>query len=286
MIHTATVPVELVISANSLRNADFRSRVHAASEAGFQGIGMRVGDYHSARESGLSDADMRAILADAGLRVFEIEAEWDWAEPLEGERRTMLDTLIHRIPDAFEYRCLNAFVFPQHPIAQLVDGYARLCELAAEAGLIVGLEFIPYSGIPDLPSAEQIVRLADRPNGGLIIDSWHLVRSGGSAATLLELAADDVVSIQLSDVLPQPMADLADEARHHRQIPGQGCGDVSAIVRSLAIAGVCAPVAVEVVNDALDAAYGFGERAQLLRDAAVSLLTVAGIPLVPLHTDR
>src|SRR5437879_13876457 len=46
----------------------FRELCEAAGAAGYSGIGLLHTDYERARESGLQPRDLRAILADNGLR--------------------------------------------------------------------------------------------------------------------------------------------------------------------------------------------------------------------------
>jgi len=53
-------------------------------------------------------------------------------------------------------------------------GLAAICDRAAEHGLLAHIELLPFGGIPDLNSARSIGEAADRPNGCLTIDSWHL----------------------------------------------------------------------------------------------------------------
>lgn len=276
----------LALSANSLRDADFRTRVDAASKAGFHGIGLRVGDYFAGLDQGLTDRDMRTILDDAGLKVFEIEAEWDWTIPYGVAERALSDLLTDHLAEVFNYRCLNAFIFPAHDNAKLVEGYGLLCDKAANAGLIVGLEFLPYSGIANLGAAESIVTSANRDNGGLIIDVWHLFRSGGTAEDLRSIPGNLVVSIQLNDVLPDPMPDPAEEARHHRQVPGAGTGNLTGLLEVMRATGVEAPIAVEVVSDSLELTHPADARAQLLFDAAVSTLSAAQWAVAPAPAPR
>ena len=66
---------------------------------------------------------------------------------------------------------------------------------------------------------------ADRPNGGLIVDVWHWARAGTTAADLDPVPADRIVSVQLCDVLEDPMEPLRAESLGHRLPPGQGYGD-------------------------------------------------------------
>ena len=58
----------------------------------------------------------------------------------------------------------------------VIEGFAGLCDRAAEHGLLVALEFLPWSGIPDVATAWRIVDAAGRANGGLLVDTWHHLR--------------------------------------------------------------------------------------------------------------
>jgi sugar phosphate isomerase/epimerase len=49
----------------------------------------------------------------------------------------------------------------------------------------VALEFRPYSNIPDVAAAANIVAEADRANGGLCVDTWHFFRAHSAYAPTL-----------------------------------------------------------------------------------------------------
>jgi sugar phosphate isomerase/epimerase len=57
----------------------FVERCHAAAEAGFAGIGLHADDLPRTVASGLDADGMRAVLAETGLRVVEIEFLGGWA---------------------------------------------------------------------------------------------------------------------------------------------------------------------------------------------------------------
>ena len=75
-------PEDLVLCAGTLGGASFRDRVEAAAEAGFSAISLFLGDYQRARAEGLSDADMRKLLADHGLAVAELDPLMSWVPRL------------------------------------------------------------------------------------------------------------------------------------------------------------------------------------------------------------
>ena len=73
------------------------------------------------------------------------------------------------------------------------------------------LEFLPWSAFPNVNAAWEVVRVADRPNGGLIIDSWHCARSATTLDDIAAIPGERVFAVQLSDALPERVA------RRHRR---------------------------------------------------------------------
>lgn len=270
------VAFELACSANTLRFADLHTRVRAAASAGFTGIGLRLDDY---RGGAVRDAELCALLAGHDLRILELEYTWDWAVPDPApEERTMF-----RLADAVGYRQLNVVMFADHRLEELVGPFAALCDRAAEHGLLVGLEFMPYSSIRTIGQAWAIVAAAGRGNGGLIIDLWHWRRSGATRADLTGIPADRITSLQLCETLPGPLPDLRDEARHHRQLPGHGAGaggGTATVVAALHEYGLSCPVSVEVFSDDLDALPAV-DAARLAATTGREVLAEAGWPPAP-----
>jgi sugar phosphate isomerase/epimerase len=231
-------------SANTLRFADLPTRVSAAAAAGFTGIGLRVADY---LDAGMSDAEIRELLDRHGLRVLELEHTWDWAlgeDPVEAA--------MFRLADRIGVRHLNVPMFAAHRVPDLVQPFAALCDRAAEHGVLVGFEFLPYSHARTLGEVWEVVAGADRPNGGITVDLWHWFRSGTKLRDLAGVPASAITTVQLCDVLADPGPDLTDEARHRRLLPGQGAGDTLGVLSALRDHGITAPVSVEVFSDDLD----------------------------------
>jgi sugar phosphate isomerase/epimerase len=226
-----------VLSAMTLRATQFEHRVRAASCAGFDGIGLRVGDYRSARAEGWSDASMKSLLDEYGVQVTEVELlrSW-WTRPTQ-ESVAEEDDAFH-IARLFGARCVNAGLPDGHPETDLVAEYVRLCTRAETDGLLVPLEFMPYGAITSLSQANRIVEEADQP--------------GGRPADLALLPPERVISVQICDAGPVPHTDLRHEARHLRRIPGEGVADIAGLLKALAGATRVSGVAVEVMSDALD----------------------------------
>ena len=72
---------------------------------------------------------------------------------------------------------LNAGLLEHLPVEQITEEFAGLCDRVGPE-LTVALEFMPYSGVPDLATTGRILRDAGRANGAVIVDVWHWARGG------------------------------------------------------------------------------------------------------------
>ncbi|SFJ64600.1 sugar phosphate isomerase/epimerase family protein [Amycolatopsis sacchari] len=256
-------------SANTLRAADLPTRVSAAASAGFAGIGLRVRDY---LEADMADEEIRDLLDRHGLRVLEFEHNWDWALGVDPTEEAML-----RFAGRIGVRHLNVPMFAEHPLSDLVEPFGALCDRAAEHGVLVGFEFLPYSHVRTIGEVWEVVTAAGRPNAGITLDLWHWFRSGARVEDLAGIPASAITTVQLCDVRAEPGPDLTEEARHRRLLPGRGAGNTREVLTALREHGVRAPVSVEVFSDDLDALPP-AEAARLAFDAGAEVLDATGLP--------
>jgi sugar phosphate isomerase/epimerase len=282
-------PEALVLCSGTIpRDTSFRQRLTVASDAGYAAISLWGRDYARARRDGHDDAEMRTMLDDHGLVVAEVDPAWWWTPGAAelGRGLADIDTLevfahgeddLFRFAEALGARSLNAAdVFGgTWTVEEGAEAYATLCDRAAQHGLLVHLEWLAWSRIPDLATAWEVVRLADRPNGGLNVDTWHCARTGTTADDLRSIPGDRVLAIQLDDGPAAPEENLIDATLHNRLLPGEGDFDLAGFLGALADMGVVAPVGVEVFSDALHAS-GPEAAARAAADATRNVLATAG----------
>jgi sugar phosphate isomerase/epimerase len=243
----------------------FAERVAAAADAGFVGVGMLVDDYASMRAAGVPDAELRSVLDDHGIRALEIEFHFDWA--LDGERGRQAaarESTLHEMADAFGPDHVNVGDLNPPgegpPTARVVERFGALCDRAGDHGLRVALEFLPWTTIPDLATAWDVVRGAARPNGGVLVDAWHYFRGNPDAKVLASLPAEHVVAVQLDDADPEPVGPLLEDAMLRRRLPGEGAFDLTGLIQTLDRGGVAGPYSVEIMSGE--------EQARSVREAA------------------
>ncbi len=253
----------------SLRS--FEARVKACATAGFVGIGSHVHDYTALARSGMDDADITAILAHHGMRYNEVEFLIDWyldAEDPSTIASREVEAVLFKAAAAMKATHVNVGEYGGRQVSmdRLQSGFHALCGRAAERGLRVALEFMPFSGIPDLAMALDITRGAGAGNGGVLLDAWHLHRSGSGPQAVRALKASDLTAVQLSDVV-DPMAGSMLENCFNRALPGEGGADNAGFVAALNDIGYDGPIAVEIMSPA-QAARGLSEAAEVAYGSA------------------
>jgi sugar phosphate isomerase/epimerase len=253
---TVSAVPRIIVANGSLRTGGFRERVLAAREAGFDGFGMHVRDYANLRSAGWTDADLRAVLRDNGFDLIEIETVLGWDDPPESREEDGLrrEQLAFELADAVGARHVVAVgALTGEARDSAAEGFAGLCDRAADHGLLVALEPQACSTITDLQSAVAIVRTAARPNGGLNLDIWHATRGAWPRAELAALSRDEIVVAQLDDGPLTPVTtDYLAECTHYRMAPGEGEFDIAGFLSVVYGTGTTAPVSVEVMSDELD----------------------------------
>ena len=252
---------DLVLCAGSALQTPFTERLRLAAAAGFAGLSMWESDYLGARAEGYSDADLRGALADHGIEIAELDALTRWLpgddEAVRSDWATGFEEKdFYAVADAIGARSINVVdlgALRTISVEAAAEAFAGVCDRASEHGLLVHLEFLPWSNIPDIETAWNIVREAGRDNGGVLVDTWHLLRSGGTPESLLEMPRDRVYAIQVSDAPAVAESNLMEETMARRLLPGEGAARVRDVLDVLSDGGCTAPVGVEVFSSTLAA---------------------------------
>jgi len=237
-------------------SADFRTLAESARGAGFESITLWPTLFERARADGLTTHDMRAILADNELVVTELDPLCTWL-PITIDPADIAapfyaydEAIFFRMADELGARSLNVIQATDDPIERgvVVDALAALSLRAKRHGLVVSVEFMPWSPIGSLGDALALVEAVGDENVGVNIDTWHHFRSGGTVAQLAALDAASVAAIQISDVAARPWDDPLRETALARRLPGEVASDTPAVIAALNAAGVQVPLNVEVFS--------------------------------------
>lgn len=231
----------------------FEQRITAAKAAGFTGVGMAV-----ERDRPQTPAELAEIALMHDVTVAEVEFLPGWfLEGEAGQDSASREKLLFELADAFHTRQLNVgMLLPKGelpPMELLGRKFAELCDRAADHGMVVALEPIWVFCLETPQLAAEIVAAAGRPNGGVLIDAYHVFRGPGSVEDLKRIPPELINGLQLGDTPEEMILDPKTENEHARRLPGEGSGDVTGLLVTLDQMGVDVPIALEVLSDDLRA---------------------------------
>lgn len=255
----------------------FEDRVKAAKEAGFEGIGLRAETYVDALNEGLTDNDILEMLKKYDMLVTEVEYIVQWAEDARSYEQKYKEQICFHMCELFGVNHINCGLMENYSVEHTAQKLKELCHRAGKYS--IGVEPMPYSGLPDVKKAWMVVKESGCDNAKLIMDAWHWVRAGQpiDLAVLEDIPADKIVAIQINDVHDRAYAKsiLRDESMHDRLVPGTGYGDTVGFCRIMKEKGVQpSTVGVEVISDAI-LEKGVSEAAKYIFENTVKVLSNA-----------
>jgi len=241
--------------------------VEAAADAGYRYVGIRLSrvtpdePHHPVATDPALLRRTKAALAATGVDVLDVELARVGPHDDPKRYRRLLE--------------IGAELGARHVVTQLPDSdrdrktehFAQLCDLAAPLGLTIDLEFPSWTETPNLTEATYVLRAADRPNAGMLIDLLHFARSQSSVDELRALPREWFHFAHVCDAparVPSTVEGLIHTARYERLFPGEGGIDVTGILDALP---PDIPYALEIPRANLTAQVG--ER-ECLRQAIVA----------------
>jgi sugar phosphate isomerase/epimerase len=121
-------------------------------------------------------------------------------------------------------------------LSRFTDRFAKFCEASAPYGLTADLEFMPWTFVPDLRAAMQVIEQVMQPNAGILVDALHFDRSDSSIADITRVPGDRLHYWQLCDgpaEKPATTEGLLHTARAERMFPGEGGIDLISLTRAM-----------------------------------------------------
>ena len=201
---------------------------------------------------GLLDLELARIVEDVDPRSYlpamEVAAEW-------GARHVIS----------------SAWTASRENRNYVIDRYAEICDLAKPLGLTVNLEFPSFSRLTNLQEAADIVRAADRSNGGILIDTLYFHFSGIRVDELEELPGKWIHFLHICDApenIPEHKEGMVRIARDERLYFGEGCIDFSSILKRLP----AVPLSIELPHAARVGKHGYEEHARRCLETAKARL--------------
>ena len=254
-------------------SGELPEKLAAIAAAGFDGVEIFEQDFVAFDGS---PRDVAKRVRDFGLEImlfqpfrdFEGLPEPDRARAFERARRKF--EIMQELETDLMLICSTVHPKSLGGIDRAADDLNQLGEIAASHGVRVGYEALAWGKhVNDHRDAWEIVRRADHPNIGLIVDSFHTLGRKLSPESIRAIPGDKIFFVQLADA-PLIDMDLLYWSRHFRNMPGEGDLDVTGFMQAVAATGYDGPISLEIFNDQ----FRSGSPAKIALDGYRSLLAL------------
>ncbi|SEG88053.1 4-hydroxyphenylpyruvate dioxygenase [Nonomuraea solani] len=227
-------------------------KLAAIAAAGFDGVEIFENDLLVCP---LPPEDIRAMAADLGLTIDLYQPFRDFEAlppPMLAaglERAEHKFRLMERLGADLLLVCSNVSPLAVGDDALAAAHLRLLAERAAEHGVRIAYEALAWGRhVNEYLHAWRLVQMADHPNLGTCLDSFHILSRGSDPIGIEAIPGEKIFFLQLSDA-PLLAMDVLQWSRHHRCFPGQGNFDVAGLVRHALNAGYAGPLSLEIFND-------------------------------------
>ncbi|MDO3434981.1 TIM barrel protein [Rhizobium sp. CBN3] len=233
-------------------SGDLRDKLEAIAKAGFDGVEIFENDFLVFDES---PKEVGRIVRDLGMEITLFQPFRDFEgmpEPLRSrtfDRAERKFDLMQEMGTDLVLVCSNVSPASLGGLDRAAADFHELGERAAKRGLRVGYEALAWGRhIHDHRDAWEIVRRADHPKVGLILDSFHTLSRKIDVNSIRSIPKEKIFIIQLADA-PSIDMDLLYWSRHFRNMPGEGDLPVLDFMKAVAATGYEGYLSLEIFND-------------------------------------
>ncbi|MBP1852966.1 bifunctional sugar phosphate isomerase/epimerase/4-hydroxyphenylpyruvate dioxygenase family protein [Rhizobium halophytocola] len=233
-------------------SGELPEKLEAIAKAGYDGVEIFENDFLAFDGS---PRDVGRMVRDLGLEITLFQPFRDFEGMPEPHRSRTFDRAERKFDVMQELGadlllvCSNVSGVALGGIDRLADDFRELGERAAKRGLKVGYEALAWGRhIFDHRDAWEVVRRADHPNIGLILDSFHTLSRKIDINSIRSIPKDKIFIVQLADA-PLIDMDLLYWSRHFRNMPGEGDLPVADFTAAIADTGYDGYLSLEIFND-------------------------------------
>ncbi len=254
-------------------SGELPEKLAAIAKAGFDGVEIFENDFLAFDGS---PADVGRMVRDHGLEITLFQPFRDFEGMPDPHRTRTFDRaerkfdIMQQLGTDLVLVCSNVSPVSLGGIDRAAADFHELGERAAKRGLRVGYEALAWGRhIFDHRDAWEIVRRADHPNIGLILDSFHTLSRKIDINSIRSIPKEKIFIVQLADA-PLIDMDLLYWSRHFRNMPGEGDLPVTAFTSAIAETGYDGYFSLEIFNDQ----FRGGSAKAIAADGHRSLITL------------
>ena len=220
-------------------------------DTGWNAVELRRLDFARAAEWGQGAPAVLDLVRRSGLATACVGVELGWMFATGDERARLLRAFDESCGWAAALGCrtvMSPVDRGRGDLTQAAASVAEVGDIAGPHGVRLALEFNSQcEQFNTLARIREVLGRARHPHVGLLVDAYHMNRSGGQPADLDDVPAADIAYVQFSDV---PRSGLEPGKALDRLPPGQGSYTFREFFALMASKGYAGFASYEAPNEA------------------------------------
>jgi 4-hydroxyphenylpyruvate dioxygenase len=245
------MPRRLALHTWTLDATPLADALKVARAAGWDGIELRRLDFRRVEESGRPADSVLDLVRATGLPVacVGVEFGWMWADGAERKRLlAVFDEQCRRAAQLGSDTVMSPVDKERGDVARAAASVREVGDLAMVHGLRLALEFNSQCAqLNTLASVRELLSRAGHRRVGLLLDTYHLGRSGATLKQVEDVAPSEIAYVQYSD---PPRTGLEPGKALDRLPPGQGSFPFREFFALMAAKGYSGFASYEAPNEA------------------------------------
>lgn len=222
----------------------------AARAGGCDAVELRRIDFKRAFEAGASNDAVLATIRASGMKVAVLGVEYGWIFATGEESRRLFEVFEESCRNAVALGCDMVMSAPGPfvgTVAEAIPNMRAAAETAGAHGLKLAFEFNSQHDIINrVEVLSEILAGAGANNAGMLLDAYHLHRSGRPGRGFEDVPGEQIFAFQYSDVSPNPVTGV--KRPTDRLPPGEGVVQWRELFRLLAEKGFSGYLSYESPN--------------------------------------
>lgn len=196
----------------------------AIKAAGYHAAELRRTDFKRCYETGMTNDEVLAMIKASGVDVQVLGVEYGFLFATGAESKRIFEDLHVSCQNAVALDCPQLMSAPGPFTGSLKDAVGHLrtaADIVGEYGLDLSIEFnSQHANLNSVETQRELVTAADKPNVGLLLDAYHLARSGRPGRAFEDVPGEDIMHFQFSDLSANPVTGV--KRPTDRLMPGRG----------------------------------------------------------------
>lgn len=227
-------------------------KVKAIAKAQYDGVELFENDLLA---SNVKPEELRKILEDLNLELVGLQPFRDYEampEPFKSrnlERARHKFELMHRLGTKKLFICSNTSIHTINHLDKAAEDLFDIAELAKQHDFEIGYEALSWGRfVNTYHQSVEIVRRANHPNLGNILDNFHISVLGSTFEDIYTIPKEKFTMVQVADAPKYDMGAMH-LGRHYRCFPGQGSYPVVEFLNAVKATGYDGYLSHEIFSD-------------------------------------